>query len=98
MSEVTIVRFVGELRHLYEEYGVDLKTVDKKPLMDDLAFFQKTHKPGSYRMHCVVIKHAFKLIGRKRLANYGTCVTSNPGYSVTERKGICEETAKVHLA
>ena len=47
---------------------MNLKTVQKKPLQDHLAFFQKNHKPGSYRMHCVVIKHVLKLIGRKKLA------------------------------
>jgi integrase len=70
MKPATIERFTGELLNLHHEYGINLATITEKQLLDHLEAHSKTHKLNSYRVHCVIIKHALSMpcLNRQDLA------------------------------
>jgi integrase len=68
VDESTVQRYVDEMERLQRTFGIDLATVDPKRLMDHLCDYQKAYKPGAYRLHCVIVKKALKILGRKKLA------------------------------
>jgi integrase len=68
VDESTVQRYVDEMERLQRTFHIDLATVEPKQLMDHLSDYQKAYKPGAYRLHCVIIKKALKILGRKKLA------------------------------
>jgi hypothetical protein len=61
MKPTTIVRFTHELLSLHHDFGINLATATQKELLNHLDTYSKTHKSNSYRVHCVIIKHALKM-------------------------------------
>jgi hypothetical protein len=70
MKPSTITRFTNGLVGLHHDSHIDLATVTERELIEHLDNYSKKHKVNSYRVHCVIIKHALKMpcLNRPELA------------------------------